>query len=51
MRKDITFGESYFIGGCGAMFDINVVASEFQGLNTIKQHRIINEVKTIINYF
>jgi len=26
------------------MFDINVVAPEFKGLNTIKQHRIINEV-------
>ncbi|KAL0100678.1 hypothetical protein PUN28_019223 [Cardiocondyla obscurior] len=31
-------------GGCGAMFDINVVAPEFRGLNTVKQHRIINEV-------
>ncbi|XP_011145266.1 bolA-like protein 3 isoform X1 [Harpegnathos saltator] len=30
-------------GGCGAMFDINVVAPEFKGLNTVKQHRIINE--------
>lgn len=27
------------------MFDINVVAPEFKGLNTVKQHRIINEVK------
>lgn len=33
------------LGGCGAMFDINVVAPEFKGLNTVKQHRIINEVK------
>jgi len=33
------------VGGCGAMFDINVVAPEFKGLNTVKQHRIINEVK------
>ncbi|XP_029658995.1 bolA-like protein 3 [Formica exsecta] len=31
-------------GGCGAMFDINVVAPEFKGLNTVKQHRIINEI-------
>ncbi|EZA48587.1 bolA-like protein 3 [Ooceraea biroi] len=31
-------------GGCGAMFDISVVAPEFKGLNTVKQHRIINEV-------
>jgi len=27
------------------MFDINVVASEFKGLNTVKQHQIINKVK------
>lgn len=31
-------------GGCGAMFEINVVAPEFKGLNAVKQHRIINEV-------
>ncbi|XP_047367398.1 bolA-like protein 3 [Vespa velutina] len=31
-------------GGCGAMFEINVIAPEFKGLNTVKQHRIINEV-------
>ncbi|XP_029043600.1 bolA-like protein 3 [Osmia bicornis bicornis] len=30
-------------GGCGAMFEINVVATEFKGLNTVKQHRMINE--------
>lgn len=30
-------------GGCGAMFEINVIAPEFKGLNTIKQHRLINE--------
>ncbi|XP_012275598.1 bolA-like protein 3 isoform X2 [Orussus abietinus] len=30
-------------GGCGAMFEVNVTAPEFQGLSTIKQHRIINE--------
>ncbi|XP_076665738.1 bolA-like protein 3 isoform X1 [Andrena cerasifolii] len=30
-------------GGCGAMFEINVIAPEFKGLNTIKQHRMINE--------
>lgn len=37
---------NYILGGCGAMFDINVIAPEFKGLNTIKQHRIINEVKS-----
>ncbi|XP_066594615.1 bolA-like protein 3 [Prorops nasuta] len=31
-------------GGCGAMFEINVISSEFEGLNTVKQHRLINEV-------
>ncbi|XP_011498633.1 PREDICTED: bolA-like protein 3 [Ceratosolen solmsi marchali] len=30
-------------GGCGAMFEVNVIAPEFRGLNTVKQHRIINE--------
>ncbi|KAF7997163.1 hypothetical protein HCN44_005440 [Aphidius gifuensis] len=30
-------------GGCGAMFEINVVSTEFKGLNTVKQHRLINE--------
>ncbi|XP_060814186.1 bolA-like protein 3 [Bombus pascuorum] len=30
-------------GGCGAMFEINVIAPEFKGLNTIKQHRLIND--------
>ncbi|XP_076639421.1 bolA-like protein 3 [Colletes latitarsis] len=30
-------------GGCGAMFEINVIAPEFKGLNTMKQHRMINE--------
>ncbi|XP_046418635.1 bolA-like protein 3 [Neodiprion pinetum] len=31
-------------GGCGAMFEVNVVAPEFRGLNTVKQHRVINEI-------
>ncbi|XP_031829201.1 bolA-like protein 3 [Nomia melanderi] len=31
-------------GGCGAMFEISVIAPEFEGLNTVKQHRMINEV-------
>lgn len=30
-------------GGCGAMFEICVIASEFKGLNTVGQHRLINE--------
>lgn len=34
----------HILGGCGAMFDINVVAPEFKGLKTVKQHQIINEV-------
>lgn len=39
----------YVSGGCGAMFDINVVAPEFKGLKIVKQHQIINEV--INNFF
>ena len=30
------------------MFEINVIAPEFKGLNTIKQHRLINDVRRII---
>lgn len=30
------------------MFEINVIAPEFKGLNTIKQHRLINDVRNII---
>ncbi|KAK0072254.1 hypothetical protein PV325_011638 [Microctonus aethiopoides] len=30
-------------GGCGAMFEVNVIAPEFNGLNTVKQHRLIND--------
>ncbi|XP_043473299.1 bolA-like protein 3 [Leptopilina heterotoma] len=30
-------------GGCGAMFEVSVIAPEFKGLTTVKQHRIINE--------
>ncbi|XP_049808488.1 bolA-like protein 3 [Schistocerca nitens] len=29
-------------GGCGAMFEISVEAQEFKGLNTVKQHRLVN---------
>ncbi|XP_076750291.1 bolA-like protein 3 isoform X2 [Xylocopa sonorina] len=31
-------------GGCGAMFEISVIAPEFKGLNTVQQHRLINEI-------
>ncbi|XP_057322512.1 bolA-like protein 3 isoform X1 [Microplitis mediator] len=30
-------------GGCGAMFEVNVITSEFNGLSTVKQHRLIND--------
>lgn len=33
------------------MFEVNVVTNEFKGLSTVKQHRLINEVKTINNKF
>lgn len=35
---------NFIEGGCGAMFEVHVVAPEFQGMNTVKQHRAINEV-------
>ncbi|XP_034237021.1 bolA-like protein 3 [Thrips palmi] len=31
-------------GGCGAMYDITVLAPELKGLSIVKQHRMINEV-------
>lgn len=31
-------------GGCGAMYDITVLAPELKGLSIVKQHRKINEV-------
>jgi acid stress-induced BolA-like protein IbaG/YrbA len=30
------------------MFEVNVIAPEFKGLNTVKQHRIINEVEYLM---
>ncbi|CAD6240863.1 GSCOCG00008966001-RA-CDS [Cotesia congregata] len=30
-------------GGCGAMFEVNVITCEFDGLSTVKQHRLIND--------
>ena len=39
----------YFIGGCGAMFEVNVIAPEFKGLTIVKQHQIINEVSIFIS--
>ncbi|CCD26371.1 Bol3p NDAI_0H01970 [Naumovozyma dairenensis CBS 421] len=31
-------------GGCGTMFAINVTSSQFNGLTTIKQHKLVNEI-------
>lgn len=31
-------------GGCGAMYTIQVVSSEFEGKNRVAQHRMVNEV-------
>lgn len=30
-------------GGCGAMYEVQVMAEEFRGKRTILQHRMINE--------
>ncbi|PWN23822.1 bola-like protein [Microstroma glucosiphilum] len=36
-------------GGCGSFYAIVVASKEFQGLNTVKQHRMVNEcLKDII---
>lgn len=31
-------------GGCGSMFAIKVVSSEFKGIPMVKQHRLVNEI-------
>lgn len=39
-------------GGCGAMFEIHVQTIDFKGLNTVKQHMIVNNVsKCLIKTF
>ncbi|KAJ0395333.1 hypothetical protein P43SY_006395 [Pythium insidiosum] len=30
-------------GGCGAMYDVEVVSPQFVGLTRVKQHRMVNE--------
>ena len=32
-----------YLGGCGAMYEIYVETTDFQGLNTVKQHRLVTE--------
>lgn len=31
-------------GGCGSMYAINVTSQKFNGLTTIKQHQLVNEI-------
>lgn len=33
-------------GGCGSMFDIEVASAQFAGQSRVKQHRMVNEVKS-----
>lgn len=33
-------------GGCGSMFDIEVASPQFAGQSRVKQHRMVNEVKS-----
>uniref|UniRef100_A0A3Q3X2V0 BolA-like protein 3 n=1 Tax=Mola mola TaxID=94237 RepID=A0A3Q3X2V0_MOLML len=30
-------------GGCGAMYEIHIESSEFQGKRTIQQHQLVNQ--------
>lgn len=32
-------------GGCGSMFDVEVVSPQFIGQTRVKQHRMVNEVR------
>ncbi|KAM0788274.1 hypothetical protein ACM66B_001423 [Microbotryomycetes sp. NB124-2] len=41
---DATFVRAYDIsGGCGASFEVIIVCSSFEGKNTLKRHREVNE--------
>lgn len=31
-------------GGCGSMFNVEVVSPQFEGVTRVKQHRMVNEV-------
>eukprot|EP00051_Salpingoeca_urceolata_P028296 m.486135 g.486135 ORF g.486135 m.486135 type:complete len:123 (+) comp24187_c0_seq1:124-492(+) len=31
-------------GGCGAQYLVEVISSKFEGLNTIKQHRLVSSI-------
>ncbi|ESO06279.1 hypothetical protein HELRODRAFT_147328, partial [Helobdella robusta] len=31
-------------GGCGSMYEIYVASSKFEGIKTVNQHKMINEV-------
>ena len=35
-------------GGCGSMFDVEVVSAQFAGQSRVKQHRMVNEVRRAI---
>ncbi|KAM0788275.1 hypothetical protein ACM66B_001423 [Microbotryomycetes sp. NB124-2] len=40
----LTFQRAYDIsGGCGASFEVIIVCSSFEGKNTLKRHREVNE--------
>ena len=32
------------VGGCGSFYAIQVEHESFRGLNTIKQHRLVNQI-------
>ena len=31
-------------GGCGSMYSINIISDRFNGLTTIKQHKLVNQI-------
>ncbi|XP_058120582.1 bolA-like protein 3 [Anopheles ziemanni] len=42
LAKNITVSD--ISGGCGSMYEIFVETSEFKGLSTVKQHKLITEI-------
>ena len=35
-------------GGCGSMYNVKVVSSQFEGKSRVIQHRMVNEVRNAI---
>ena len=41
----LTSQSCYYLGGCGAMYEIFVESEDFRGKRQVHQHRLINQVR------